>query len=43
MHSKGVTSLVAVVTPRTDKIKMASVFLREERICYTVVYTLPLS
>jgi len=32
------TSLAAAVEPRTGKIIMASVFLKEERICYKMVY-----
>jgi len=34
-------SLVAVVAPRTCKIiKMASVFLKEEKVCYKMYITL---
>jgi len=33
-----VTSLVSVVAPRTNKMIMASVFLKEESICYKMVY-----
>jgi len=34
-----VTSLVAVVAPRTDKIvKNGPVFLKREKICYKMVY-----
>jgi len=32
------TSLVAVIAPHTDKIiKMASMFLKKENICYKMV------
>jgi len=34
-----VTSLAAVVALRTDKtVKMVSIFLKEEKICYKLVY-----
>jgi len=36
-----VTSLVVVVAPRTGKIiKMASIFLKDVKICYKMVYLL---
>jgi len=36
-----VTSVVAVVAPRTSKsLKMTTVFLKEEKICCKIYYTL---